>query len=113
MKLKDLAVKHSYYCSDNNYYSNKPQAEWDTMTEFLDEYEDADIDMNLVFRWDVYEPDADEDEKKWRAEIFIMHQRKGIFAPHIIRKITEGDVKRFVKFLKKHKNYLKEIWMPL
>lgn len=111
MKLKDLAVNHPYYCSDNNYYSREPENEWDTMTEFLDEFEDADIDMNLVFRWDIHAPD--EGEKEYHGEIFIMHQRKGIFAPHRIKLVTENEVDRLVAFLQKHFDRLNEIWSPL
>jgi hypothetical protein len=110
MKLKDLAIEHQYYCSDNNYYDSDAGKTWETMSEFLDEFEDADIDMNLVFRWDVHAPD--EDNKNYKAEVFIMHQRKGIFSPHIIKSFEEKEVKRFVLFLKKHHKRLKEIWMP-
>lgn len=111
MQLKDLAIDHPYYCSDNNYYSRDPETEWETMSDFLDEFEDADVDMNLVFRWDIYAPD--EDEKEYRGEIFIMHQRKGIFAPHRINIVRESEVERLVVFLKKHLNRLNEIWFPL
>ena len=52
-EMMGMAVEHPYYCSESNYYSNKPSMTWETMTEFLDEFEGTDIDMNLVFRWDI------------------------------------------------------------
>ncbi|WOL24713.1 hypothetical protein [Vibrio phage PG216] len=116
MTLAELAVDHPYYCADCNYYSREAGATYDTMKEFLDEFEDADVDYNLVFRWDVKPILDDEHDKptgEFYAEVFIMQQRKGIFAPFYIRSITEDDVPRFVEYLKPHKERLEEIWMPL
>jgi hypothetical protein len=48
MKLKDLAIEHQYYCSDNNYYDSDAGKTWETMSEFLDEFEDADIDIQDI-----------------------------------------------------------------
>ena len=45
-----VSCEHPYYCSDGNYYSNEPNQRYETMTEFLDDFEDADINMNLVFK---------------------------------------------------------------
>ncbi len=117
MTLAELAVDHPYYCSDSNYYSNDAGMVYDTMKEFLDEFEDADVDMNLVFRWDVKPDLSDEDYETplgtYYAEIFMMHQRKGIFSPFHIRSITEEDVPRFVEYLKVHQQTLQELWKPL
>lgn len=117
MTLEELAVDHPYYCADCNYYSNEAGATYDTMKEFLDEFEDADVDYNLVFRWDVKPNLSEEDYETplgtYYAEVFIMQQRKGIFAPFYIRSITEDDVPRFVEYLKPHKERLEQIWMPL
>ena len=57
MTLKDLAVEHDYYCHDSNYYSNDAGGEWNTWSDFYKEYNDADIDMNLIFRYDVAKVD--------------------------------------------------------
>ncbi len=55
--LDDLLAEHPYYCSESNYYSNDANAEWETMTDFLAEFDSADVDMNLVFRWDIRQRD--------------------------------------------------------
>ena len=123
-KLEKLAVQHPYYCHESNYYSNEPSMDWETMTDFLDEFEDADIDMNLVFRWDVkprdeyhgyekYEPDSRGEPGGFFAEVFIMHQRKGIFAPHYIAHITEEEVPRFRSYIEKHWEVMQAMWGPL
>ena len=70
--------------------------------------EDSCVDWNQVFRWDVYY-----DEEKYMANVFIIHQRKGIYAPHIINSIVEEEVDRFVAYLKKHYINLQKIWEPI
>ena len=102
MNLKDYAIDHPYYCSLDNYYSNDASFTYETMTDFLDYWESADVDMNLVFRWDINEYSKfDEDLKevplgKYYAEVFIMLQRKGIFTPCMIESITEEELPRFI-----------------
>lgn len=108
MNLKDLAVDHDYYCSETNYFSNECSLQYDTVEEFLDHWGDADIDMNLAFRWDVYEQDNGE----YYAIVFFMLQRKGIFKSATIQSITEDDVESFVNFLKPHHEKLQNIWRP-
>ena len=109
-ELEKLSVKHPYYCSDNNYYSSDAGDIYETMTEFLNVFADIDTDMNLCFRFDVIKK---ENEDGYRAEVFIMQQRKGIFAPYIIHSINEEEAIKFKKYLQKHWQKLKEMWEPL
>ena len=110
--LNDLLADHPYYCSESNYFSNEAGATWETMTDFLAEFEDADVDMNLVFRWDVHQRDEENPGRCW-AEVFMMAQRKGIFAPHQIKHINEEEALRFRAYLEKHWQRLQEVWSPL
>jgi hypothetical protein len=114
MTVKELAIEHPYYASDSNYYSKDAGAIWETMTEFLDEYEGADIDMNQVYRWDISSRSEDKENSagRWYASVFIIHQRKGIYAPHYIKHINDVEADRFAKFLKKHLNNLLLMWKP-
>lgn len=104
--LSKLATKHPYYCS------NDAGASWETMTDFLDGMESADIDMNLVFRWDIRPRDED-NPGRYYAEVFIIHQRKGIFSPHQIERVSEDEAIRFHAYLEKHWAVLKTMWEPL
>ena len=106
-----LCKEHPYYCNESNYYSNEPREVHETMTDFLDEYEDADVDMNLCFRWDLHE--AGEDHDTQFAEVFMMHQRKGIFAPHHIKKWEEHELDRFRAYAEKHWQTLCAMWSPI
>lgn len=112
-RLKELAAKHLYYCSESNYYSNEAAMYYSTMSDFLDEFEGADIDMNLCFRWDVHAPDEDEDRHWYSASVFIMQQRKGKFVPVSIAEIVESDVERFEKYLHAHHDHLIDLWTPV
>lgn len=124
MTLKELAVDHPYYCANENYFSNEASGTFDTMEEFLDAYEKADISMNLIFRWDIY-PIIDENGEKttdsngygvtdgYWGEVFIMGQRKGAFRPNTIKDICEKDVPRLVKLLEAHWEEMKEMWVPI
>lgn len=109
--LKDLAVDHDYYCSDNNYYSNEASGKYDTFPEFYSDFKDADTDMNLVFRWDIKE--FEEVKGKYYMEVFMMLQRKGIFRPIHISRVFEDDVDIILQYLKPHKEKLESIWKPL
>lgn len=116
-RLQTLAAaNHPYYCSESNYYSNEAAERFATMTDFLDEFEGADIDLNLCFRWDVTEHMNDDDTAGiglYGAEVFLMLQRKGIFKPCTIRSIEEHEAERFERYLRKHAEKVAEIWAPI
>lgn len=119
--LKELAVDHPYYASDTNYYSNDaawviPSGSHETMSDFLDEFENSDVDMNLVYRWDVKErcdEDTDEPLGHYYAEIFIIGQRKGLYLPQYVAQFDERDADRFVSYLKKHWLTIQALWLPI
>ena len=110
MTLQELAVDHPYYASDSNYYSNDAGAKWTTFSDFYEEYIKADIDMNLIYRWDIKQR---EESKRYYCQIFIIHQRKGIYAPHYIDYIDEIDVPNFLKLVQPHIDCLLKIWNPI
>lgn len=55
MKIKDLAVEHSYYCSNTNYYSLKETYHYATWDDFMVEMGDVDKNLNFLFRFDIKE----------------------------------------------------------
>lgn len=105
-----LLVEHPYYCSDNNFYSNEASETFQTFADFYEEYHDADIDLNLIFRFDVFER---EDSKRCYAQIFIIRQRKGIFSPVRIEYFDKQDEVLAIPLLQKHWQKLIEIWEPI
>lgn len=109
-KLIDLACEHDYYASDSNYYSNDAALSYETWSDFYADFLDANIDMNLVYRWDVHET---EESGKYYMQIFMIQQRKGIYMPVYISCVDEKDVEGIITFLKPHFEKLLSIWQPL
>ncbi len=114
MDFKDLTVKHPYYCCDSNYYSNEASEEYSDWGDFINDWGDADVEYNHVFRFDISEKTNNEDEPtgEYVAEVFIMLQRKGKFVPCCINDVTESDKDSIVDFLSKHWEEVKKIWSP-
>lgn len=43
---------HAYYCETGNYYTNEAHTSYPSWGAFMESEGDADMDYNLVFRWD-------------------------------------------------------------
>ena len=112
LTLKDLAIDHDYYCSDNNYYSNDAALKYETFNDFLADFKDADVDMNLVFRWDVKAINDEDETEGYYLEIFQMKQRKGIYTPIHISEFKKEDIAKLIEYLQPHIAKLKSIWKP-
>lgn len=108
MEFKNLLQDHDYYCSESNYYSNDAGQKWENFQDFYDEYKDADVDMNLIFRWDINK----RDDGMLYMEVFIIHQSKGIFAPHFIENVGENDFESIKTLLQPHLDKLSKNWLP-
>lgn len=108
--IKELAVEHDYYASGSNYYSNEASQNYNTWADFYEEFHDADIDMNLVYRWDIYER---ENSKRYYMEVFIIGQRKGKYIPIMIDYVDDKDIETIIPFMQKHWEKLQSIWEPI
>lgn len=112
LKLKDY--EHPYYFADTNYFSNEAGGVWETWGQFYDEFANnggVDLDMNLVYRWDINP--LDERKRDFCLDLLIIHQRKGIYAPHHIRLLQRKDLPEVETYLKKNWERVKENWLPL
>ena len=110
MKLKDLAIDHPYYASESNYFSNDAKADYPVWADFYEEWNDFDVDLNLVYRWDIKKR---EESDRYYMELFIIQQRKGIYMPIMVHYVDEKDIETIVPFLKKHKAKIEDIWNPI
>jgi len=108
LKLKDY--DHPYYASESNYYCNDASTTWETASEFLDEFEDADVDMNQVFRFDLTA--RDEGKHRWMAQVIIIGQRKGLYMSQNIKHIDDTEVERLEAYLAKHWVNMQKLWSP-
>ncbi len=101
--LKDLAVKHDYYCEPRSvgYY--------DTWKDFYLVFKDMDIDLDLIFRWDIQE----DDDGSFSMDVFMMQQRKGHYMSKVIRNVDEEDVPAILDLMGRHWARLQSIWTPI
>lgn len=109
MTLEDLLVEHDYYCHQSNYYSNDPAQTYDDWESFYSDFGDADLDYNLVFRWDLRK----RDNGGFYLEIFFMFQRKGIFKPVLIYSVKKENLPEIISFLSQYWEKLNQLWLPL
>ena len=105
----DLLVKHDYYCHDSNYFSKDAAQDFETWAEFYNEYHDADIDMNLIFRWDIFKEDGNH---HYSMKVYIMGQRKGIFTPIRIDYVHDDNFEQIKSLLQPHFDKLQNLWQP-
>jgi len=113
MKLADLAFEHPYYASDSNWYDRNAGGAFANWEEFFSEYGDLDsddIDLNLVYRWDVKKY---EESEPYCMQLIMIEQRRGIYKPIQIECIEEKDVEAIQQWLKPHFEYLLKLWQPL
>lgn len=94
-------VRHPYYCSAGAY--DDDYESWD---QFLDEWADADMDYNLLFRWDWYTDDGDE------LRLSFVQQRKGVLST-ITVKVEKDNEPRIVEWLRLRFEYALRLWLPL
>lgn len=107
--VKDLAIKHDYYSSDHNYYSNEARTEYSHWPAFAAEAAQSDEDLNLCFRWDVHQ----DDYGRYYMEVFCIRQRKGLYWSYLIRSVTDEDVPSILEYLGRHWAKLQRLWCPL
>ncbi len=112
-------VKHKYYCSSTNYYNNDTAVEFDSIADFLADMEDADFDMNLLFRWDWIEDDdeapsfnGDINYRNGKLWLFWMGQRKGLYWAQVVS-VCRADEDAVRAFLRPRLAHLLSLWSPM
>lgn len=113
-------VKHDYYCNDGNYYAKDTHVIHESWPEFMEAEGDADMDYNLVFRWDWREGEGwelgsyngDDYYRHARLRIYFMGQRKGMFRSAEV-KVCRADEPSIIEYLRPRWENLKAMWEPL
>ncbi|MFY7925850.1 MAG: hypothetical protein ACOVN5_08560 [Aquidulcibacter sp.] len=109
-------IKHPYYISE------APDAHqyWKTWGEFIADEADADMDYNLVYRFDWLEGsgwdlgDYNGDDYYRHAELWIgfVSQRKAFCRTACIA-VCRADEHAIIEYLKPRLAHLLELWVPL
>ena len=114
-------VEHDYYCSEEHYFGtgeNGPvNQEFESIAGFLEEWEDADEEYNLLFRWDWEEDEekhfnGDVNYRNGKLKLFFFLQRKGFHLPVTVC-VCRADEPLVIKYLKPKLEYMKALWSPL
>lgn len=115
-------VKHPYYCNQGCYNAggDQPFTRYKSLTEFLAEEADADLDYNLVFRWD-WQEGSDHDLPEFSGDIyyrngllliFFMGQRKGAYRWAEVE-VCRADEPAVIKYLRPRAEHMQLVWEPL
>jgi len=115
LQFKIYPTNHPYYQSEGCYYSNEAHMEFDSLQDFLKEFEDADLDMNRVicYDWEKIDPeDFEEGEDKTpELRIYFMKQRKAApLSCYMKVEPTKENQERVYKFLEKHYKQSQLLW---
>lgn len=97
-------TKHQYYCHDEGWYGKSGHS-YDSWKFFLEEMGEADLDLNLVFRWDW-------DKEENTLKVYWLQQRRGLFQAAIIQ-VTQEDEEGIIAWLKPRFDHLLSLWSPL
>jgi hypothetical protein len=105
-----LVVEHPFSCSTANFLDPQYSAQYGSLDEFLAEHGSSPDELNLCFRWDVA---RNETGDSYRAHIFTVQQRKGVFVPIIIHDIKRDEFNRLKTYLQRHWELLSAMWSPI
>lgn len=112
--------EHSYYCSTKNYYCNESTCSFKCLEDFLASEGDADMDYNLLFRWDWLEEDEKTGECNYNGDnyyrngelrLFFMGQRKGLYRSACVQ-VCRADEPKIVEYLRPRWEYMQRLWEP-
>lgn len=115
---------HNYYCNESNFFApgnRQPFTSHKSLAEFLAEEADADMDWNLLFRWDWREEDpetskcnysGDDYYRNGRLLLFFMGQRKGLYR-WVEVQVCRADEAEVIKYLMPRWAHLQKLWAPL
>jgi hypothetical protein len=116
-------VDHPYYCNEGNFYApgnDQPCDSHKSWADFLADYNYADFDLNLVFRFDWVEGEdhdlpaynGDPYYRNGHLKIFWMGQRKGLYRWSTVE-VCRADEEAVLAFLKPRWEHLKKLWEPV
>jgi hypothetical protein len=110
VSLESLEEIHPDGCSSSNFLNPDYEHRYDTVSEFLAEFTEEDPWLNLCVRWDI---ERDEEGTGYHVRVAILQQRKGLFMPVWIDRVEQTDLPQLLSFLRRHWEYLREIWKPV
>jgi hypothetical protein len=113
-------IKHSYYSSEGNYFSDECHTEYEDWELFFEKEGDSNFDLNLIYRWDWMEgerydlPEFNGDDhcRNGVLLLFFVGQKKALLRSVSIE-VCRADELKVIEFLKPRFEHLKKLWEPL
>lgn len=110
-------VEHSYYCEEGG---ESTTYRYRCLAEFMAKMEDADMDYNLLIRWDwregagwdLGEYNGDDNYRHAKLHLYFMHQRHGVKSTSIID-VCRADEPAIIEYLRPRIVHLMALWQPL
>ena len=93
-------ISHDYHCEPTNYFSGDTVTRFDSWRDFVLEWGGADLDYNMLFRWD------------WDPGQLVLHfmlQRKGIYQSCIVS-VSKDDQDGVREYLRPRREYMMRLW---
>ena len=115
MTLHLWEVKHPYYANHGNFFARDYHSTYGSWTAFAESEGSEDMDLNLVYRWDWSEEEAEEDgtpSGRDELTIFFMLQRKAI-CRSVAVSVTKEDEEAVRAYLLPRWERLQELWAPM
>lgn len=112
-KMKSIfKVEHPYYFHFHGMPTTAGIYEYDTWADFFKEHHDSDSDLNLLIRWDIFEPDEESGfPTKW-MEMLVYQQRLARLVMVRVRQIDLSDEDSITKWLRPRWKTMAAIWSP-
>jgi hypothetical protein len=110
-------AKHPYYCNEGNFYKNGCGHDYASWADFVAEMGSADLDMNLLFRFDWEESEdaphaGDIYYRDGHLLLFFMGQRKGLYWWCDVG-VCRADEPQVLEYLRIRFDHMKTLWEPL
>lgn len=103
---------HPYYAAEGNYFDNSCHLDYDSWADFEDEEAGADIDYNLVYRWDWREgEDWEIPPGEAHFCVYFIGQRKALARSATV-KVKREDEPAIIAYLLPRYQRIREIWAP-
>lgn len=116
LTLEDIAVDHSYFCSMQNAFNSQIGLTFENWESFFKEWGEYDLDLALLFRWDIKERSDEVDQLKFGKfymELFLLKQKRGVFVPIYIRSVVEENVDEITTYLNTRYIHIHQLWQPI
>lgn len=102
-------ARHPYRCHELPWHDPEATRHWYTWAAFFEEEGDADLDLNLLVRWDWRAAEETGDEVLFLA---FLTQRKGFLRTATVD-VTREDELAVLRYLRPRWTRLRQIWAPL